>query len=196
MKRGRFAFDRIYRSKGEKMGIVDKFIKSRRIKAFVEKATVCFSSADCRIKISDIAGMCDALIRGLVELRVGQARLTLNEFVDFPKFKAEATCAFETKLLGVCPECHIVTNGEQLVQMYRLVEEMRKKVDMAKSLSSIGVEPSSFIAKELLSSDVELSFLKGKCRNSNCDCEEILIFWRPHEDKKATNRLAKMGIKI
>lgn len=81
------------------MGIFDKFIKSRRIKAFVNKAV--WHPADCRIEISEIAGLCDAFIRGLVELRV---RLRPYE-VDFPKFKAEATRALETKLLGACPEC-------------------------------------------------------------------------------------------
>lgn len=158
-----------------------KFLKSRRVQAFVAKAV--WNPADCQIEISEIAGWCDAFIRGLVEWRVTYIKLTrFGEEVNFPEFKADAIRALETKLLGVCPECHIVTNGEQLIRIYKIVDEMRTKA-------------GPFFVAEELSSGVE-RFLEGKCRNSNCDCKEILIFWRPHEDKKATNRLAKMEIKI
>lgn len=47
----------------------------------------------------------------------------------------------------------------------------------------------------LMSKDY-VRFLIGKCRNPNCDCEEILIFWRHNEDKEIIDRLTKMGIKI
>jgi len=164
------------------------------IKAFVRKATVGFSPADCRIKIPEIAGMCDALISGLVEMRVWHARSTLNEFVDFPKFKAEAAGALEKNLLGVCPKCHTVTKGEQLLQVYDFRERMRTEVGPVAIDQPIAIAIASRILAEL-SGGVE-RLLKGRCRNSSCNCERILVFWRAHESKKLTKRLAKMGIEI
>jgi hypothetical protein len=160
--------------------LIKKF-RSWKIQKFAEKAVL--HPADCQIEILEIVGLCDVFIRSFVEKAHFFAQLHSKGLAlpDFPKYKADATRALEKKSLGVCPKCHTVTNGEQLVQVYKIAEEMRTEVGMF-----------SIVA---LSGGAE-RFLQGKCRNSNCDCKEILVFWRPQEDKKATDRLAKMGIKL
>lgn len=143
------------------MGIFDKLSKSRTIRAFVAKTLI--GPSDCRIKISDIADLYDALVDDL--LKRGVAKPTIIRLLD-------------SKSLGVCPKCYTATRGEWLSGFYV------KKLMMQRGTHVIELGRSS---------DTE-RFLKGICRNPNCDCKEILIFWRPDEDKGTTDRLAKMGI--
>jgi len=88
---------------------------------------------------------------------------------------ADSISLLRSKSLGVCPKCYSVTEGEWLVHMH-LVKG-----------SGMGIA--------LMSKDYA-RFLIGKCRNPNCDYEEIFIFWRPNEDRGMKDHLAKMGIKI
>ncbi|HIH97141.1 MAG TPA: hypothetical protein HA348_06665 [Thermoplasmata archaeon] len=167
------------------------------IKAFVKKAVS--NPAVCQIKIAEIASMCEALISGLVEMRIRYIQIQYAGTglgapgVDFPKFRAEAAKALEKELFGVCPKCHLVTNGEQLIRVYNIRKRIRREVGSFAFDPPIAIAMATRIAAELPEC---AELLKDKCRHANCNCREILIFWRPRESKKLTKRLAKMGIKI
>ena len=149
------------------MGI---FGKPRTIRKFVERAAQ--GPANCRIDISRIADLYDAFINYPVSALFSLEERGLAHPTDVPRDSIGLLCS---KSLGVCPKCHIVTNGDWLLHMH-LVK-------------------GSSVSSALMSKDYA-RFLTGKCRNPNCDCKDILIFWRPHESKKLTNDLAKMGIEI
>jgi hypothetical protein len=81
------------------------------------------------------------------------------------------------KLIGVCPDCHMDMSGQWLNQ----------------------VAAFATVGRVILTgvSGMTHRFLKeGVCPNANCSCKEILVFWKPDEDRDAIERLAKMGIKI
>lgn len=119
---------------------------------------------------------CQIKISEIADLYDALIKYPMDALFSLEEKKAvDSIGLLRSKSLGVYPKCYTVTKGEWLVHM-----------DLVKS-SGMGMA--------LMSKDYA-RFLIGKCRNPNCDCEEILIFWRPNEDKGIKNRLAKMGIKI
>jgi hypothetical protein len=82
-----------------------------------------------------------------------------------------------TSLIGVCPECNTWTAGQGLTLL-----------TIARNLGQNAVFTGNTGGMERL--------LKGVCRNSNCSCPELLIFWRPDEDRRVITLLAQKGIEI
>lgn len=159
------------------MGMFDKFFRKKQkkkekktIQEFVKRAVKgpCY----CQIKISEIADLYGAFIHYPVDALFSLEEKGLTDSISLP---TDSISLLRSKSLGVCPKCYTVTNGEWLVHM-----------DLVKT---------SVMGAALMSKDYA-RFLIGKCRNPNCDYEEILIFWRPNEDKGMKDLLAKMEIKI
>lgn len=67
----------------------------------------------------------------------------------------------DSKIVGICPECYFMYTPEWLSWVATLRE-------------------SGLVSKSIGMSSASIRFLKGKCRNSYCNCEEILILWGPH----------------
>jgi hypothetical protein len=65
-----------------------------------------------------------------------------------------------SKLVGICPECGTNYTSEWLSHIATLKE-------------------SGLVSKTIGLSSASVRFLEGKCRNPDCNCEEILILWRP-----------------
>ena len=80
------------------------------------------------------------------------------------------------KLLGVCPECHTWSGGQGLAMLATLSE--------GKGVMFRGASGGAD------------RFLNGVCRNPKCSCKDVLIFWRPDEDRSTIERLRQMGIAI
>jgi hypothetical protein len=152
------------------MGIFDKLLgkrqKKKETKAIQEFVTRAVKGP-CYCQIK-ISEIAD-LYDALINYPI-DALFSLEE-----KKAADSIGLLRSKSFGVCPKCYTVTNGEWLVHMHLV--------------KGSGMGPA------LMSKDYA-RFLIGKCRNPNCNYEEILIFWRPNEDKGMKDLLAKMGIKI
>lgn len=81
-----------------------------------------------------------------------------------------------TRLLGVCPECYTWSGGQGLA----MIASFGQNRGMILGGATGGAE----------------RLTQGLCRNTNCSCRDILIFWKPDEDQVVITRLAKMGIEI
>ncbi len=152
------------------MGMFDKFFRKKQEKKEKKSIQEFITNAvkgPCYCQIK-ISEIAD-LYDTLIKYPI-DALFSLEE-----KRAADSIDLLRSKSLGVCPKCHTVTEGEWLVHMH-LVK-------------------GSVMGVALMSKDYA-RFLIGKCRNPNCNYEEILIFWRPNEDKGMKDLLAKMGIKI
>jgi len=83
---------------------------------------------------------------------------------------------FAKKILGVCPECGLWSAGEGLL-----------------CIAFVKNRPDTLTPGWTKSN---LRLLDGHCRNEECSCTEIMVFWRPNEDENARARLLAMGIDI
>lgn len=135
------------------MGVLDKLFKKkggdldnslpRTIKEFVTTAVK--SPANYQIKISEFADLNFALVNGLKK-----------QGLTDPKVIA----LLDSKMIGICPECYTIYNGEWLSYVATLKE-------------------SGLASKTIGMSSDTVRFLKGKCHNPDCNCREILILWGP-----------------
>jgi hypothetical protein len=90
--------------------------------------------------------------------------------------KSEILNLVNTKLLGICPKCGVITSGETLSFLGALRNEEKK------------------LPSEVNGGIKRLS--RGYCRNEACPCTYLMIFWRPNEGNWAVDRLARMGIQL
>jgi len=78
------------------------------------------------------------------------------------------------RLIGVCPKCHTLHPGQGLA-MVSLMHEGANIINAPANAYRI---------------------LEGRCRNLSCSSRDIIIFWKPDEDRDAIARLASMGIVV
>jgi len=91
-------------------------------------------------------------------------KIKISKFSDLYFALAEkgiTTSLLDSKIVGICPGCYFMYTSKWLSWVATLRE-------------------SGLVSKSIGMSSASIRFLKGKCRNSYCNCEEILILWGPH----------------
>ncbi|MCK4247706.1 MAG: zinc ribbon domain-containing protein [Methanomicrobia archaeon] len=145
-----------FKKKGEKIGIFDKS-KSHK-KASIDTSFNKFlrhalkRPAYCRIKISQIAELYNALTDRLMKERYSHSKIVT---------------LVGTNLKGVCPECGSWYSSEGL--------------SMCGITKSSPLYGKTFFITGSHSQTVE-RILRGHCINPRCSCKEIVICWQVEEE--------------
>jgi CcmD family protein len=165
--------------------------KSRDLEAQLEDIRLAVTGAEPKrdgssetsiARSSNGSGFASQAARGPADCRIAiKDWLDLHDelarrLIDKGASNTEIVDLLNDRLIGVCPRCHTWTAGQGLSML------------STTRLTKATIFTGNTGGMERL--------VDGLCRNYDCPCTEILIFWKPDEDRDAVARLGSMGVRI